>query len=169
MINNWFVEIVDARLNFRHGSEGTVEWWTRLQETPCGGWDSQTQSTTTTTRFSAVGLEVYLKCLSYILPPFRQSCCIIFLHPVLKETCTHFMYLYLLGASWYFVQRKIGCVVDIPVPPKMKPPNRLRQLDSPTNHIPKVQDAEMRLEVAARRFSILVLKEWKYQIKPLKQ
>ena len=50
-----------------------------------------------------------------------------------------------------------GCPVDIPVPPKMKPPNRLRQLDSPTNLIPKAQDAEMRLEVAARRFSILVL------------
>ena len=34
------------------------------------------------------------------LPPFRQSYYyIIFLHLVLKKTCTHFIYKYLLGAS----------------------------------------------------------------------
>ena len=35
----------------------------------------------------------------YLLPPFHQSYYIIFLHPVLKKTCTHFTYTYLLGAS----------------------------------------------------------------------
>jgi len=40
---------------------------------------------------------------SKILPSFRQSCCIILLHLTLRGTCTHFMYTYLLDASWYFV------------------------------------------------------------------
>ena len=30
-------------------------------------------------------------------------------HPVLKETCTTFMYLYLLGARCYYVNRQIWC------------------------------------------------------------
>ena len=38
---------------------------------------------------------------------------------------------------------------------KMWPPNRFRQLDGSTNHISKVQDAELKLEVA-KRFSISV-------------
>ena len=33
------------------------------------------------------------------------------------------------------------------MPRKIEPPNRLRQLDGLTNHIPKGQDAELRLEV----------------------
>ena len=37
--------------------------------------------------------------------------------------------------------------VDIPVPQKIEPPSRLRQLDGLTNHITKGQDAELRLEV----------------------
>ena len=45
----------------------------------------------------------------YVLPPFRQSCYIIFLHPVVKETCTQIMNVNLLGASFYYVNRQFGC------------------------------------------------------------
>ena len=46
---------------------------------------------------------------SNILPPFRQSYDIIFLHPVLKEICTHFIFMYKLGASRYYVNWQIRC------------------------------------------------------------
>ena len=42
----------------------------------------------------------------YLLPPFL----IFYLHMVLKETCTHFMCMYLLGASWYYVNWQLGCI-----------------------------------------------------------
>ena len=41
------------------------------------------------------------------LPPFRQSYYIIFLHLILKKTCTLFIYMYLLGASSYNVNLQI--------------------------------------------------------------
>ena len=41
--------------------------------------------------FSVFSYYSLLK-LKILLPPFRQSSYIIFLHPVLKKTCTHFIY-----------------------------------------------------------------------------
>jgi len=45
--------------------------------------------------------------LNYLLPSLHWSCCIIFLHPVPKDPCTHFMYMHLLGASLYDVNKHI--------------------------------------------------------------
>ena len=52
----------------------------------------------------------YLFLAKNVLLPFRQSYYIIFLHPVVKKTCTHFIYTYLLSASSYYVNRQIGCM-----------------------------------------------------------
>lgn len=39
------------------------------------------------------------------LPPFRKRCCIVFMHPVLEETCTHFMNILLLGTGRQYLNR----------------------------------------------------------------
>ena len=48
------------------------------------------------------------RCL-LVLPPFRQNCYFIFLHPLLNETCAHFICKYLLGASLYYVNWQFRC------------------------------------------------------------
>ena len=58
--------------------------------------------------------DYFLKILSsfiqvFLIPPFRLSCDIIFLHPVLKDTCTPRMCMNLVGAIWYDVNKQSKC------------------------------------------------------------
>jgi len=62
-------------------------------------------------KISCVSTKLYS-----LLPPFRLSCCMIFLHSVLKVTFTHFMYFcYLLVASRYYFNKQMGAQVQLPV------------------------------------------------------